>query len=84
MMLFYFYLLNGGPFAGVALAFYLLNGADLYVIRLLGFQLADGLLYRLSGFHGYGLRLLELLAGAIDHFVGSGAAYLLETGTGKS
>ena len=77
MMLFYFYLLNGGPFADVVLAFYLLNGAYLHVVCLLGFQLADGLLYRLSGFHGYGLCLLELLAGAVDHFVGSGAACLL-------
>ena len=57
MMLFYFYLLNGRPFSGVVLAFYLFNGAYLHVIRLLGFQLADGLLYRLAGFHDYGLRL---------------------------
>ena len=58
--------------------FYLLNGAYLYIVRLLGFQFADGLLYRLSGFHGYGLRLLELLVGAVDHFVGSGAVDLLQ------
>lgn len=77
MMLFYFYLLNGGPLSGVVLAFHLLNGAYLYVVCLLGFQLADGLLYRLAGFHGYGLCLLELLAGAVGHSVGSGAADLL-------
>ena len=77
MMLFYFYTFNGRPLSGVVLTFHLLNGANLYVIRLLGFQLADGFLYRLAGFHGYGLRLLELLASAVGHFVGSGATYLL-------